>query len=51
LDKAERLALATRGTVEIIQRSELTKLLDEKPRPRAYWGFEPSGKQAHARTE
>jgi tyrosyl-tRNA synthetase len=42
----QRLDLATRGTVEIIQRSELEKLLEEKKNPRAYWGFECSGTQA-----
>ena len=51
MDKADRLELATRGTVEIIQRSELAKLLDEKQKPRAYWGFECSGKQAQSCTE
>ena len=51
MDLEQRLELATRGTVEIIQRTELTKLLEEKKTPRAYWGFECSGKQAHACTE
>src|SRR5690349_18106977 len=41
----QRLELAARGTVEIIQRSELQKLLEEKTNPRAYWGFECSGMQ------
>src|SRR6266705_3197420 len=36
-----------RGTVEIIQRSELEKLLEEKKNPRAYWGFECSGKRVY----
>ncbi len=43
----QRLEPTTRGTVEIIQRSELEKLLDEKKNPRAYWGFECSGTQVH----
>src|SRR3989442_9134244 len=43
----QRLELATRGTVEIIQTSELEKLLEEKKSPRAYWGFECSGTQAY----
>jgi tyrosyl-tRNA synthetase len=43
LDPAERMELATRGTVEIIQRPELERLLEEKKQPRAYWGFECSG--------
>jgi tyrosyl-tRNA synthetase len=37
------MELTTRGTVEIIQRSELERLLEEKEKPRAYWGFECSG--------
>src|SRR5712691_7735732 len=41
----QRLELATRGTVEIIQGCELEKLLEEK-NPRAYWGLECSGTQA-----
>src|SRR6266516_463994 len=44
---AQRFELAMRGTVEIIQRSELEKLLEEKKNPRAYWGFECSRKRAH----
>lgn len=40
---AEKMELATRGTVEIIQSSELELLLKTKQRPRAYWGFECSG--------
>src|SRR6266571_2194208 len=47
LNLAQRFELAMRGTVEIIQRSELEKLLEEKKNPRAYWGFECSGKRAH----
>jgi len=43
----QRLELVKRGTVEIIQRSELDKLLEEKTTPRAYWGFECSGTQAY----
>jgi tyrosyl-tRNA synthetase len=39
----EKMELAMRGTVEIIQPSELERLLREKERPRAYWGFECSG--------
>ncbi len=51
MDLAERLETVTRGTVEIIQRGELENLLGEKRVPRAYWGFECSGKRASARTE
>src|SRR5467141_3154322 len=47
MNLGQRLELATRGTVEIIQRSELEKLLEEKKSPRAYWGFECSGTQAY----
>jgi tyrosyl-tRNA synthetase len=46
MDLEKRLDLVSRGTVEIIQRSELRELLAAKKRPRAYWGFELSGKQA-----
>jgi tyrosyl-tRNA synthetase len=46
-----RLELATRGTVEIIQRSELEELIGEKKNPRAYWGFECSGTWDYPCTE
>jgi tyrosyl-tRNA synthetase len=39
----KRKELAARGTVEIIQLSELERLLEEKEKPRGYWGFECSG--------
>ena len=39
----QRLELATRGTVETLQISELQQLLAQKNNPRAYWGFECSG--------
>jgi tyrosyl-tRNA synthetase len=39
----QRLELATRGTTEILQMSELQQLLEQKSNPRAYWGFECSG--------
>ncbi len=51
MDLEQRLETVTRGTVEIIQRGELENLLGEKRVPRAYWGFECSGKRALARTE
>lgn len=47
----QRLELAKRGTVEIIQGSELERLLEEKKSPRAYWGFECSGTQGISCTE
>jgi tyrosyl-tRNA synthetase len=43
LDSDKREALVARGTVEIIQLSELERLLEEKEKPRGYWGFECSG--------
>jgi tyrosyl-tRNA synthetase len=45
----ERLDLACQGTVEVIQKTELQELLKAKPKPRAYWGFECSGKRADTR--
>ncbi len=50
MDLEQRLETVTRGTVEIIQRGELENLLGEKRLPRAYWGFECSGKRASACT-
>jgi tyrosyl-tRNA synthetase len=41
----QRFDLVTRGTVEIIQPAELQRVLEENKKPRAYWGFECSGKQ------
>jgi len=43
MDVAERLGLATRNTEEVITEEELERLLEEKEKPRAYWGFECSG--------
>ena len=51
MDLEERLDLACRGTVEVIQRPELRELLSVKKKPRAYWGFECSGKRAIARLD
>ncbi len=48
MELEKRLELVSRGTVEIIQRSELRELLAGKKKPRAYEGFECSGKQASA---
>jgi tyrosyl-tRNA synthetase len=45
MSQETRLELVTRGTVEIIQPAELQLVLEEKKKPRAYWGFECSGKQ------
>ena len=43
MDPDKRMELSTKGTVEIIQRDELERLLVDKEKPRAYWGFECSG--------
>ncbi len=51
MDLEERLDLACRGTVEVIQRPELRELLATKQKPRAYWGFECSGKRDTARPD
>ncbi len=51
MNPEQRLELAARGTVEIVQRAELGKLLMEKKTPKAYWGFECSGMQACSCTE
>jgi len=51
MDPDERVQLATRGTIEIIQRGELERLLVENERPRAYWSFECYGMRAIACTE
>src|SRR5437773_10067969 len=48
MNPEQRLELVIKGTVEIIQRSELEKLLEEKKNRRAYWGLECSGKRAHS---
>jgi len=48
MSREDRLNLVNRGTVEVIQPSEMRELLAGKKRPRAYWGFELSGKQAVA---
>ncbi len=48
MDPEKRLELVSRGTVEVIQPSELRELLAGKKKPRGYWGFECSGKQASA---
>ncbi len=43
MDTAERLALVTRNTVEVVTEEEIEALLKEKEHPTAYIGFEPSG--------
>ena len=39
MNQEHRLELVTKGTVEIIQPAELQRVLEEKKKPRAYWGF------------
>ena len=41
----QRFELAKRGTVEIITPADLKRVLEEQKKPRAYWGFECSGKR------
>jgi tyrosyl-tRNA synthetase len=43
LDVQTKFDLATRNAEEVITREELRTILETKTRPRAYWGFEPSG--------
>ncbi len=43
MDAKEKIALIKRNTLEIIEEAELKKLLEEKPRPITYCGYEPSG--------
>lgn len=43
MDVEERVRLVARNTAEIVTLDELRKLLEEKNKPRAYIGFEPSG--------
>ena len=43
MDLERRLELVTRDAEEVITREELRTLLETRPRPRAYWGFEASG--------
>jgi tyrosyl-tRNA synthetase len=45
MNQEQRLELVTKETIEIIQPAELQRVLEEKEKPRAYWGFECSGKQ------
>jgi tyrosyl-tRNA synthetase len=51
MDLEEGFDLACRGTVEVIQRSELRDVLSTKQKPRAYWGFECSGKRDTSRLD
>jgi tyrosyl-tRNA synthetase len=43
MDPKERLALVTRGTVEVLVEAELKTLLEKKEHPLVYIGYEPSG--------
>lgn len=44
MELLERLSLVEKGAEEVVTRAELRRLLAEKARPRAYAGYEPSGK-------
>ncbi|ADV65527.1 tyrosine--tRNA ligase [Desulfurococcus mucosus] len=43
MDIDVKVGLAARNTVEVVTVEELRKVFEEKPRPRGYIGFEPSG--------
>lgn len=43
MDIDTRLNVITRNTAEILTQQELKSLLEQKPAPRVYHGFEPSG--------
>jgi len=43
LDLEEKLELVKRNLEEIITYEELKNLLECEAKPKAYWGFEPSG--------
>jgi len=43
MDLETRLELTCRDTEEIITKEEMRAILETRSRPRAYWGFEPSG--------
>jgi tyrosyl-tRNA synthetase len=44
MDREERIGRVTRHTEELLTREELGALFDRTERPRAYIGFEPSGR-------
>ena len=43
LDLEERLWLVERNLEEVVTHKELRQLLECEAKPKAYWGFEPSG--------
>jgi tyrosyl-tRNA synthetase len=43
MDVESKFELATRNTLEVVTPEELRKLLETKPKPTAYIGYEPSG--------
>ncbi|MGP3667964.1 MAG: hypothetical protein ACKD6N_04520 [Candidatus Bathyarchaeota archaeon] len=43
MDVDSRLRLVERNLEEIVTREELRILLECESKPKAYWGFEPSG--------
>ncbi|MCI4329117.1 MAG: tyrosine--tRNA ligase, partial [Thermoplasmata archaeon] len=44
MDRLERVDRAARHTEEVLTREELVALFERSERPRAYIGFEPSGR-------
>ncbi|MCQ4153503.1 MAG: tyrosine--tRNA ligase, partial [Archaeoglobi archaeon] len=43
MDLEKKIAIATRNAEEVVTTEELRALLEEKDKPRAYVGYEPSG--------
>lgn len=43
MDVEDKVNLVARNTEEIVTREELRRLLEVESKPKAYWGFEPSG--------
>jgi len=43
MDIAEKLALISKNTVEVVTQEDLKKLLETNKKPVAYCGYEPSG--------
>ncbi len=43
MDVEERLRIVERNLEEVVTHKELKQLLECEAKPKAYWGFEPSG--------
>ncbi len=43
MDVDAKLRLVERNLEEVVTREELRRLLECEAKPKAYWGFEPSG--------